>query len=80
MENLQPIYCRQKSFYGKAKIQKDNNSIKLISYATTVAEIKNGQVKIFGWYSVTTTKHIKEFLAQNGFTVGTKAQLEKLYC
>lgn len=77
---LEPIYCNQKSFYGKARVLQIGNSKKLISYTTTVAEIKNGKAKVFGWYSATTTKHIKEFLAQNGFEIGTKAQLEKLYC
>ena len=80
MQELQPIYCSQKSFYGKARVIHNGNSTKLISYRTIVAEIRNGQAKIFGWYSATTTRHIKEFLVQNGFSVGTKAELEKLYC
>lgn len=80
MQELKAIYCRQKSFYGKAKVLQNGNSTKLISYKTIVAEIRNGQAKIFGWYSATTTRHIKEFLAQNGFEIGTKAKLEKLYC
>ncbi len=80
MQELQPIYCNQKSFYGKARVLQNGNSKKLVSYTTTVAEIKNGQAKVFGWYSATTTKHIKEFLAQNSFEIGTKAELEKLFC
>lgn len=80
MEELQPIYCSQKSFYGKAKVLQNRNSIQLISYSTKVAEIKDGKAHIFGWYSATTTRHIKEFLQQNGFKTGTKAQLEKMYC
>lgn len=76
---LEPKFLNQKSFYGKAKVIKLDDSILLQSYSTIVAEIKDGKAKIFGWYSATTTKHIKEFLAQNGFGLGTKAQLEKLY-
>lgn len=77
---LEPIYSNVKSFYNKAKVLNDNGVIKLQSYSTIVAEIRNGKAKIFGFYSATTTRHIKEFLQQMGFEVGTKAQLEKLYC
>lgn len=80
MQELQPIYCSQKSFYGKARVIQNGNSTKLISYRMIVAEIRNGQAKIFGWYSATTTRHIKEFLAQMGFETGTKAEMQKLYC
>ena len=80
MEELQPIYSNVKSFYKKARVLKNDDTIQLISYSTKVAEIKNGKVHIFGWYSATTTRHIKEFLQQNGFKIGTKAQLEKMYC
>lgn len=80
MEELQPIYSNVKSFYRKAKVLKNDDTIQLISYSTKVAEIKNGKAHIFGCYSATTTRHIKEFLQQNGFKTGTKAQLEKMYC
>lgn len=80
MEELQPIYSNVKSFYKKARVLKNDDTIQLISYSTKVAEIKNGKAHIFGWYSATTTRHIKEFLQQNGFKTGTKAQLEKMYC
>ena len=78
--DLEPIYSNVKSFYGKARVLKENGVIKLLSYDTIVATIENGKVHINGWYSATTTRHIKEFLQQMGFKVGTKAQLEKLYC
>lgn len=77
---LKPIYSNVKSFYGKARVIKENGIIKLMSYNTIVATIENGKAHINGWYSTTTTRHIKEFLQQMGFKVGTKAQLEKLYC
>lgn len=78
--DLEPIYSNVKSFYGKAKIIREDGTIKLQSYNTIVAEIKDRKAHINGWYSATTTRHIKEFLKQMGFEVGTKAQLEKLYC
>ena len=34
---------------------------------------------VFGLYSVTTLRHIKEFLKQNGFKAETKAQIAKDY-
>lgn len=79
MEELQPIYCRQKSFYGKAKIIKGKGIIKLKSYDTIIAEIKNGRLHINGFYSATSTRHLKEFIRQNGFKTGTKKELEKMY-
>ncbi len=77
---LEPIYSNVKSFYNKAKVLNDNGVIKLQSYSTIVAEIRNGKAHINGFYSATTTRHIKEFLQQMGFPVGTKQQLEKMYC
>ena len=79
MEELRPIYCRQKSFYGKAKIIRENGIIKLKSYDTIIAEIKNGKLHINGFYSATSTKHLTEFVRQNGFKTGTKKELEKMY-
>lgn len=78
---LQAIYDRAKSFYGKAKVITENNgTIHLISYTTEVAIIKNGKLYIYGFYSVTTLRHIREFIRQYGFKNGSKAELEKMYC
>lgn len=78
---LKAIYSNVKSFYGKAKvIICDDGRIQLQSYQTIVAEIKDGKLTIFDWYSPTTTRHIKEFLMQYGFKTGTKEQLTKMYC
>lgn len=77
---LIPIFSNVKSFYGKAKVFQDGNIIKLVSYNTIVAQIKDGKATILGWYSRTTARHIKEFLMQYGFEIGTKKQLTKLYC
>ena len=65
---LKPQYDSKKSFYGKANVEtRDNGDKVLISYNTEVAEIRNGKPIVFGLYSSTTTRHIKEFLMQNGF-------------
>lgn len=79
MEELQPIYCSQKSFYSKAKIIRENGTIKLKSYDTIIAEIKNGKLHINGFYSATSTRHLREFMKQMGFEIGTKKELEKMY-
>lgn len=56
---------RQKSYYGKAKIIKDENGeIFLQSYDTLVCYIDNGgNVKrLWDGYSSTTMKHVNDFL------------------
>ena len=78
--DLKPMYTSQKSFYSKAKvIVMESGEIILQSYDTFVASIKDGKVIINGFYSNTTLRHIKEFLKQNGFEVGSKKELEKMY-
>lgn len=77
------------SFYGKATVEEqDNGDLHLISYTTHVATIKDGEddlgrtekiAEIYGLYSATTTRHIKEFLQQNYFRVVSTAQVEKDY-
>lgn len=78
--DLEPIYSNVKSFYGKARVLKENGVIKLLSYDTVIAEIKDNKVHINGFYSQTSTRHLKEFLKQYGFKTGTRQQLEKMYC
>ena len=68
MKNLETIYDSRDSFYGKAKVELDENQIILYSYGTLVAFIENGIAYITGEYSQTTLRHIKEFLLQNGFS------------
>ena len=66
--NLKPFGSSQKDFYGKAIIVvtrgKYENTDRLISYETQVAshDLRLRQVEIFGWYSNTSSKHIKSFL------------------
>lgn len=76
---LEPVFDTRKSFYGKAQVLTENDTITLISYSTKVAEIKDGKAKIFGTYSPTTLRHIKDFLYQNNFPIGTKNELLEMY-
>ena len=79
MKNLETIYDSRNSFYGKAKVELDENQIILYSYGTLVAFIENGGAYITGDYSQTTLRHIKEFLLQNGFVAINKKQMMKDY-
>ena len=76
---LEPRYDSRKDFYGKANVRKENGKLILKSYSTDVAEIENGKAKVHGLYSATTTRHIKEFLSQNGFKVESSKQIMKDY-
>lgn len=75
---LKPIKG-QESFYGKAIVRIEDNIFKLISYTTTVAEYnkKTNEMKINGYYSRTTMKHLNAFLVTCGFDKISKAELEK---
>lgn len=63
-------YDARKSFYSKAIIIEDKDSITLYSYETPVARIKNEVFEINSnisgelLYSNTTLRHIKEFYRQ----------------
>lgn len=84
--NLEPQYDRRKSFYGKAKVYRDDRGhLLLMSYSTIVAEITDGsvtesghdEVKVNGWYSQTTSRHINDFLYQHGFDTMSKKEMEQ---
>jgi hypothetical protein len=55
-------YDSRASFYGKARVNVEGSVAQLVSYSTTVAEI-------------TTLRHIKEFLKQNGFRADNSKQI-----
>jgi len=83
---LQPQYDRRKSFYKKANVYRDDKGhILLMSYSTIVAEITDGiatedgkpTVKVNGWYSNTTARHINDFLYQHGFDTMSKKEMEE---
>lgn len=78
MQELLPFYCKQKSFYGKARIintiDETNGTtlkVELYSYTTNVCTVEHNyfskttiKISIPSMYSRTTTKHIKEFIVQ----------------
>lgn len=73
---LSARYDARASFYGKARvIEEDNGDKTLQSYSTKVARIVKGKAEVYGTYSQTTLRHIKEFLAQNGFTANNGKQI-----
>jgi hypothetical protein len=73
-------YDSRASFYGKARVEVDDQGIKrLISYTTHVASIIGGRAVVFDTYSATTLRHIKEFLRQNGFKADNAKQIMKDY-
>lgn len=76
---LKPKLDSRKSFYGKAKVRRENGVLILTSYQTDVAKIENGKPTVYGLYSVTTTRHIKDFLYQNGFKAESSKQILKDY-
>lgn len=76
---LTPRYDARQSFYGKAQIIEIEETQVLKSYDTYVCIIKGNHAFICDTYSNTTTRHIREFLKQNGFKVGTKQELINMY-
>jgi len=76
---LEPKFDPRKDFYGKAIVTQEGNKKVLTSYSTDVAEIEDGKAKVNGLYSATTTRHIKEFLKQNGFKAENSKQILKDY-
>ena len=67
IEELQARFDSRKSFYKKAYIGEFQNCIYLLSYNTIVACIFQNQLRIYGAFSQTTARHIREFAKQNGF-------------
>lgn len=78
---LNPRYDSRKSFYGKAQVDTGDkgDQNKLYSYDTLVAEIKDGKPVVYGTYSQTTLRHIKDWLKQNGFKAETLKQIMNDY-
>jgi len=76
---LKPRYDSRASFYKKAKVKQVNGKLILQSYQTDVAKIENGKPIVYGTYSQTTLRHIKEFLKQYGYKAETSKQILKDY-
>lgn len=72
---LQTIYTSQKSFGKKANLLIEGGQTKLKSYNTIVAVKENNSIKVKGWFSRTTAKHINEFLLQNGVKSLSKKEM-----
>lgn len=79
--DLSTRYDDRASFYNKARIEETDETITLLSYNTVVCRIykKEQKAVIYGFYSNTTTRHIREFLKQNDFKATTKEQMSKDY-
>ena len=68
-----PCLDHHKSFYGKATVFEFPNGMKiLVSYSTPVAAIdKNGNfLRLWGWESKTTMRHVNSFLDFYGLPGG----------
>ena len=62
---LTPRYDSRKSFYGKAQVvEYDDGTTALKSYDTIVSRCVNGKVEHLGKWSVTTSRHQREFERQ----------------
>lgn len=62
---LSARYDSRKSFYGKAQvINYGNGYMELKSYNTIVSRVDNGKVEHLGKYSMTTSRHQREFEKQ----------------
>lgn len=86
--NLKPMHTNQKSFYGKAYVYEYDMSdwryYRLISYDSPVLNVKvrDGVTYISkrcDSYSVTTLRHVNEFLKQLRFPALTAKQWRALH-
>lgn len=87
--NLEPKNDGCKSFYAKAKVIEEYNSISLISYNSCICQIQRDEdqeptVKIYNvtdyygkslTFSHTSLRHLKEFLNQQGFGSLSKSDI-----
>lgn len=78
---LKPLHDSRNSFYNKATVSLDSDSVKLYSYKTLVAELTNKcrVAKVYNVQSQTTLRHVKEFLKQHGFKADSKQQIVNNY-
>lgn len=78
---LKPKFEEVKSYYKKAYVLEHLGPFpeELISYQTKVAEVSNGKLVVFGYYSQTTARHVKEFALQHGFKVYPAHEMPVVY-
>ena len=79
--NLDTQHDSRKSFYNKAKVDTGDkgDKNKLYSYDTLVAEVVDGKPVVYGTYSATTLRHIKEWLKQLGYKADSAKQIMQDY-
>lgn len=91
--DLEAKFDSRRSFYGKAVVVEDGDSLSLISYKSCICKIEakgldDVTVKIYNvrdyygnslTFSSTSLRHLKEFLKQNGLKAESKAQIEADY-
>lgn len=79
---LEAKFDGRKSFYKKAYVEIEGDESRLLSYGTHVASVWSGitgstdELRVFGTYSATTLRHIKEFMLQFGFPGMNKKAIE----
>ena len=78
---LTPAPTQQKSFRGKAQLIQDGSLTYLRSYATFVASYNQDskELKINGFWSQTTTRHIKAFIYMITGELLTTKEIENKY-
>ena len=78
---LTPAPTQQKSFGGKAQLIQDGSKTYLRSYTTFVASYDQDtkELKINGFWSPTTTRHIKAFIYMITGELLTTKEIEKKY-
>lgn len=64
MYNLEARYTHVKSHYGKAKVYEKDGYFELYSYGTLVADYSGDTLNVYGQYSQTTMRHLKDFINQ----------------
>ena len=78
---LEPRYDGAQSFYRKAEVVQTRTGFLLESFRVPVVLISNKMVFLgTDWnYSITTIRHVKEFLKQQGYKADSKEQILKDY-
>ena len=79
--DLRSEHGRRAMYYGKATVIDDNGKLQLKSYDTIVAEYnkRTKTLTIYGWYSMTTSRHIREFARQLGIELPSGTDIAGKY-
>lgn len=69
----------RKSFGGKAQIKEENGEKTLLSYGVEILKVKGNQITpLWEGYSLTTQRHINEFMLQEFGKVCNKKSWEQI--